>query len=270
VSAGVSQATGGGGRAIGLFDLAGRKAIVTGASRGLGLQIAQALGEQGAELLITARRQPELDQAVESLRGRGITCNSLPCDLGQVEAVREFAHRALERLGHCDILVNNAGAAWAAPAEDHPIEAWQKLVNLNLTGVFVLSQAIGRESMIPRGYGRILNIASIAGLRGNPLNTNEMIAYNTTKGGLINFTRTLAGEWGEFGITVNALAPGFFPSRLTRGALESFGESIKAMTPLKRIGGDDDLKGAALLFCSEAGRHITGQILAVDGGMSVV
>jgi gluconate 5-dehydrogenase len=136
--------------------------------------------------------------------------------------------------------------------------------------VFVLSQAIGRESMIPRGYGRILNIASIAGLRGNPLNTNEMIAYNTTKGGLINFTRTLAGEWGEFGITVNALAPGFFPSRLTRGALESFGESIKAMTPLKRIGGDDDLKGAALLFCSEAGRHITGQILAVDGGMSVV
>jgi NAD(P)-dependent dehydrogenase (short-subunit alcohol dehydrogenase family) len=257
-------------RTIELFDLRGRKAVVTGGSRGLGFQIAQALGEQGAELLLTARREVELNQAVERLRGAGIECSSLVCDLADAVAVQEFARLALERLGHCDILVNNAGAAWASPAEDHPLEAWQKLVNLNLTGVFVLSQAIGRLSMIPRRYGRILNIASIAGLRGNPLNTNEMIAYNTTKGGLINFTRTLAGEWGEFGITVNALAPGFFPSKLTRGALESFGESIRAMTPLKRIGGDDDLKGAALLFCSEAGRHITGQILAIDGGMSVV
>ncbi|MEN9773108.1 MAG: hypothetical protein RL322_178 [Pseudomonadota bacterium] len=257
-------------RAIDLFDLRGQKAIVTGGSRGLGLQIAQALGEQGAELLITARRPPELDAAIEWLRARGIPCSSIACDLGDVDSVREFAGAALARLGQCDILVNNAGAAWAAPAEDHPIEAWQKLVNLNLTGIFVLSQAIGRDSMIPRRYGRILNIASIAGLRGNPLNTNEMIAYNTTKGGLINFTRTLAGEWGEFGITVNALAPGFFPSKLTQGALEHFGKQIEAMTPLKRIGGEDDLKGAALLFCSAAGRHITGQVLAVDGGMSVV
>jgi NAD(P)-dependent dehydrogenase (short-subunit alcohol dehydrogenase family) len=257
-------------RAIDLFDLRGRKAIVTGASRGLGLQIATALGEQGAEILITARRESELAQAVEQLRAAGVRAQSLVCDRGDVQAVQSFAAQALNALGHCDILVNNAGTSWAAPAEDHPIEAWQKLVNLNLTGVFVLSQAIGRDSMIPRRHGRILNIASISGLRGNPLNTNEMIAYNTTKGGLVNFTRTLAGEWGEFGITVNALAPGFFPSRLTRGALESFGDSIRAMTPLKRIGGDDDLKGAALLFCSEAGRHITGQILAVDGGMSVV
>jgi len=257
-------------RAIELFDLRGRKAIVTGGSRGLGFQIAQALGEQGAEILITARRAAELEQAQAQLQAAGIRCQSLTCDLGDVRAVQTFAAQALAMLGHCDILVNNAGTSWASPAEQHPIDAWQKLVNLNLTGVFVLSQAIGRDTMIPRRYGRILNIASIAGLRGNPLNTNEMIAYNTTKGGLVNFTRTLAGEWGEFGITVNALAPGFFPSRLTRGALETFGESIRAMTPLKRIGGDDDLKGAALLFCSEAGRHITGQILAVDGGMSVV
>lgn len=253
-----------------LFDLSGRKAIITGASRGLGLQIAEALGEHGAELLITARRQPELDEAVEHLRKRGIVCSSLSADLGQPDAVRHLAAQALTRLGHCDILVNNAGTAWAAPAEDHPLEAWQKLVNLNLTGIFVLTQAIGRDSMIPRRHGRILNIASVAGLRGNPPNTNETIAYNTTKGGLINFTRTLAGEWGEFGITVNALAPGFFPSRLSRGALAAFGESILAITPLRRLGGDEDLKGAALLFCSEAGRHITGQVLAVDGGMSAV
>ncbi len=224
----------------------------------------------GAEVIIAARKQAELDEAVAKLRDAGGNASALTCDMTQPEAVREFAQRALERLGHCDILVNNAGTAWVAPAEDHPLDAWQKLVNLNLTGVFVLSQEIGRRSMIPRRYGRILNIASIAGLRGNPPNSNEGIAYNTTKGGLINFTRALAGEWGEFGITVNALAPGFFPSRLTQVAIKQFGDSMIASTPLKRLGDDEDLKGAAVLFCSEAGRHITGQILAIDGGLTAV
>lgn len=253
-----------------LMDLSGRKAIVTGGSRGLGFQIAEALCEMGAEVIIAARKQAELDEAVARLRDAGGNASALTCDMTQPEAVREFAQRALERLGHCDILVNNAGTAWVAPAEDHPLDAWQKLVNLNLTGVFVLSQEIGRRSMIPRRYGRILNIASIAGLRGNPPNSNEGIAYNTTKGGLINFTRALAGEWGEFGITVNALAPGFFPSRLTQVAIKQFGDSMIASTPLKRLGDDEDLKGAAVLFCSEAGRHITGQILAIDGGLTAV
>ena len=253
-----------------LMDLSGRKAIVTGGSRGLGFQIAEALCEIGAEVIIAARKQAELDEAVAKLRDAGGNASALTCDMTQPEAVREFAQRALERLGHCDILVNNAGTAWVAPAEDHPLDAWQKLVNLNLTGVFVLSQEIGRRSMIPRRYGRILNIASIAGLRGNPPNSNEGIAYNTTKGGLINFTRALAGEWGEFGITVNALAPGFFPSRLTQVAIKQFGDSMIASTPLKRLGDDEDLKGAAVLFCSEAGRHITGQILAIDGGLTAV
>lgn len=253
-----------------LMDLSGRKAIVTGGSRGLGFQIAEALCEMGAEVIIAARKQAELDEAVSKLRDAGGNASALTCDMTQPEAVREFAQRALERLGHCDILVNNAGTAWVAPAEDHPLDAWQKLVNLNLTGVFVLSQEIGRRSMIPRRYGRILNIASIAGLRGNPPNSNEGIAYNTTKGGLINFTRALAGEWGEFGITVNALAPGFFPSRLTQVAIKQFGDSMIASTPLKRLGDDEDLKGAAVLFCSEAGRHITGQILAIDGGLTAV
>ena len=253
-----------------LFDLAGRKAIITGGSRGLGLQIAEALGEMGAEVLVAARKQAELDQAVAHLQSRGITASALACDMTQVEEVRQFAEAALARLGHCDILVNNAGTAWVAPAEDHPLEAWQKLVNLNLTGVFVLTQEIGRRSMIPRRYGRILNIASTAGLRGNPPNSNEGIAYNTTKGGLVNFTRALAGEWGEFGITVNALAPGFFPSRLTQVALEQFGQAIVDATPLHRLGDAEDMKGAAVLFCSEAGRHISGQILAIDGGLTAV
>jgi NAD(P)-dependent dehydrogenase (short-subunit alcohol dehydrogenase family) len=253
-----------------LLSLSGRKAIVTGGSRGLGLQIAEALAEMGAEVLIAARKQSELDEAVEHLRNQGGMASCMTCDMTQPDSVRSFAHAALKQLGHCDILVNNAGTAWVAPAEDHPLEAWQKLVNLNLTGVFVLSQEIGRESMIPRRYGRILNIASVAGLRGNPPNSNEGIAYNTTKGGLVNFTRALAGEWGEFGITVNALAPGFFPSRLTRVALEQFGDAMIAATPLHRLGDHEDLKGAAVLFCSDASRHITGQILAVDGGLTAV
>jgi len=253
-----------------LLDLSGRKAIVTGGSRGLGLQIAEALGEMGAEVLVSARKQAELDQALGHLHAMGITAQALAVDLGKADAVPGFADEALARLGQVDILVNNAGATWGAPAEDHPLEAWQKLVNLNLTAVFLLTQRIGRLSMIPRGCGRILNVASIAGLAGNAPGTMKTLAYNTTKGGLVNFTRALAAEWGEHGITVNALAPGFFPSRMAKGVIAEFGDRLTANVPLRRIGGDEDLKGAALLFCSDAGRHITGQILAVDGGASAV
>ena len=253
-----------------LFDLSGRKAIVTGGSRGLGLQIAEALGEQGAEVLLTARKADELDRAVAHLGSMGITASAIPADLSSPDGVAQFADDALARLGDVDILVNNAGATWGAPAEDHPLDAWMKVVNLNLTGVFLLTQAIGRRSMIPRRYGRVLTVASIAGLRGNPPDTNYTIAYNTTKGGLVNFTRALAGEWGRHGITVNALAPGFFPSKMTRGTLDRIADRLIAATPLRRLGDEDDLKGAALLFVSQAGKHITGQILAVDGGVTAV
>lgn len=253
-----------------LFDLSGRKAIVTGGSRGLGLQIARALGAQGAELVIAARKAEELAATAAELASEGITAHPLAVNLADADAVAEFAGQAVSTLGHVDILVNNAGATWAAPAVDHPLHAWQKLVDVNLTGVFVLSQQIGRLSMIPRSYGRILNIASIAGLAGNPPGTNATLAYNTTKGGLVNFTRALAGEWGVHGITVNALAPGFFPSKMTAGALAEFADKLKAITPLHRIGDEQDLMGASLLFCSDAGKHITGQILAVDGGVSAV
>ena len=252
------------------LDLTGRKAIVTGGSRGLGLQIAEGLGEMGAEVLITARRQDELDAAVERLRAQGIAASAIASDQSRPESIAAFVDAALERLGHVDILVNNAGVNWAAPAEDYPLDAWMKLVNLNLTGVFLLTQAIGKRSMIPRGRGRIIVVASIAGLRGNPPNANKMIAYNTTKGGLVNFVRTLAGEWGPYGITVNALAPGFFPSKMTRGLLAQMEAQLKAAAPLQRLGDDEDLKGAAVLFASDAGKHITGQVLAVDGGVSAV
>jgi gluconate 5-dehydrogenase len=175
----------------------------------------------------------------------------------------------MARLGHVDILVNNAGATWGAPAEEHPLAAWDKVMNLNIRGVFLLTQAIGRDSMIPRRYGRIVNVASIAGLFGNPPEVMSTIAYNTSKGALVNFTRALATEWGRHNITVNALAPGFFPSKMTKGVIEHYGiDTLARFAPLKRIGDDEDLKGAALLFASDAGKHITGQILAVDGGAS--
>ncbi len=254
-----------------LFDLKGKTAVITGGSRGLGLQIAEALGEQGASLVITSRKQDELDEAVAHLKKMGISATAMAADLGKAEAIPAFVASALGHLGHVDILVNNAGATWGAPAEDHPLEAWDKVMNLNVRSIFLLSQAIGKQSMIPRRSGRIINVASIAGLGGNGASGMQTIAYNTSKAAVINFTRTLAGEWGQYGITVNAIAPGFFPSKMTRGLLEKLGaEEMAARAPLRRLGDDEDLKGAALLFASAAGKHITGQTLAVDGGVSAV
>lgn len=254
-----------------LFNLEGRTALVTGGSRGLGLQIAEALGEQGAKIVLSARKQGELDEAVAHLKALGIEASAVAADLSQEAGITALVDTALERLGHIDILINNAGATWGAPAEDHPVEAWDKVMNLNIRSIFLLSQAVGKRSMIPRRYGRIVNVASIAGLFGNGPGTMQTIAYNTSKGAVVNFTRALAGEWGTYGITVNALAPGFFPSKMTKGVLDRIGkDEIAAHAPLQRLGDDEDLKGAALLFSSDAGKHITGQILAVDGGVAAV
>ena len=253
------------------FSLEGRTALITGGSRGLGLQIAEALGEMGARVLLSARKTDELEAAKAHLESNGIRADILAGDCLKEEDVVRLASTAQDVLGHIDILVNNAGATWGAPTEDHPVEAWDKVMNLNIRSLFLLSQEVGRRSMIPRQYGRIINVASIAGLKGNPPGSQPTIAYNTSKGAVINFTRALASEWGKYGITVNAIAPGMFPSRMTRGTIERNGaDRITAMTPLNRMGDDGDLKGAAVLFASAAGKHITGQTLAVDGGRSAV
>ena len=254
-----------------LFSLQGKTALVTGGSRGLGLQMAEALGEQGARLVISSRKQEELDIAVAHLTSKGIEASAIAADLSHEANVGSFVEEALRRLGQIDILINNAGASWGAPAEEHPLDAWDKVMNLNVRSIFLVSQAVGKLSMIPRGYGRIVNISSIAGLAGNPPGTMSTIAYNTSKGAIVNFTRALAGEWGRHGITVNSIAPGFFPSKMTKGVLATIGADVLAKdAPLARLGDDEDLKGAVVLFASDAGKHITGQILAVDGGVSAV
>lgn len=254
-----------------LFDLDGRTALVTGGSRGLGLQLAEALGDYGARVLLSARKADELEQATAHLSTRGIQACGFTADVAKPDDVQALVETALERMGRVDILVNNAGTSWGAPAADHPLEAWDKVFNLNVRGLFLLSQQVAKRSMIPNRYGRILNIASIAGLRGNPPGPLQTVAYNGAKGAVVNLTRALAGEWGPQGITVNALAPGFFPSKMTQGIIAQAGaDTLMGNAPIRRLGNDQDLKGAALLLVSDAGSFITGQILAVDGGYTAV
>ncbi len=253
-----------------LFDLTGKTALITGGSRGLGLQMAQALGEAGAKLVISSRKASDLDEAVAQLKAKGIDAFAIAADCSNPEHIAHLATSAIAHLGHIDILVNNAGATWGAPAEDYPLEAWDKVMNLNIRGYFLLCQQVGKLSMIPRKGGHIVNIASISGLGGNPPDL-QMVAYNTSKGAVVNFTRTMAAEWGKHGIRVNAICPGFFPSKMTKGVLEKFGEdNMAAHAPLLRLGDDEDLKGLCLLLSSDAGKHITGQAIAVDGGVTCI
>jgi gluconate 5-dehydrogenase len=253
-----------------LFDLSGKTALITGGSRGLGLQLAHALGEAGAKVLISSRKAADLEEACADLQAAGIDARWVAADCAKEADIHRLADETLQRLGPVDILVNNAGASWGAPAEDHPLEAWDKVMNLNVRGYFVLSQVIAKRSMIPRRSGRIINLSSIAGLNGNPPEMRT-IAYNTSKGAVLNFTRALAAEWGRYNITVNAICPGFFPSKMSAGLIEAMGEErMAAAAPLGRLGDDEDLKGLCVLYASDAGKHITGQWLAVDGGVSAV
>ena len=174
-----------------LFDLKGKTALVTGGSRGLGLQMAHALGEAGARIMLSSRKASDLEEAVADLQAAGIDARWIAADCAIEADIHRLADETLERMGDIDILVNNAGAAWGAPAEDHPLEAWDKVMNLNVRGYFLLSQRVAKKSMIARKQGRIINIASIAGLGGNPPEM-QTIAYNTSKGAVVNFTRALA------------------------------------------------------------------------------
>lgn len=253
-----------------LLDLEGKAALITGGSRGLGLQMAHALGEAGARVMISARKEEELEHAVAELKSAGIDAQWASADCSTEEGARHLADETLSRLGAVDILVNNAGTTWGAPAEHHPLTAWDKVMNLNVRSYFILSQQIANRWMIPKRQGRIINISSITGLNGNP-SAMKTLAYNTSKTAVIGFTRALAAEWGEFNITVNAICPGFFKTKMTKSLINQLTEERMSSTvPLRRLGDQEDLKGITGLFASDAGKHITGQWLAVDGGVSVV
>lgn len=253
-----------------LMDLSGQVAIVTGGSRGLGLQMAEALGEMGAKLALTARKQDELDAAVKHLAGLGVEAAGWACDVGKPELIPPVVDAILAKYGRIDVLVNNAGATWGAAAEEHPLAAWQKLLNVNMTGAFVMSQEVANKAMIPAKYGRMIITASIAGLIASDTRLASTVAYQASKHGAIGLMRQLASEWGRYGITSNAICPGPFPSKMASGMIDAAGDFILGGTPNRRIGNEEDLKGLTVLLASNAGRHINGQAIAVDGGMSII
>lgn len=253
-----------------LFDLTGRVALVTGGSRGLGLQIAEALAGAGAAIALVARKRPDLDAVVEDFASRGLTAAAFAADLGSSEASTEVVRQVTSHFGRIDVLVNNAGATWGAPAELYPLEGWSKVIDLNVTGLFLLTQAVAREAFLPLRRGSVINVASIEGLLGHHPDRLGTIAYNTAKGAVINMTRALAAEWGNRNVRVNALAPGFFPSKMTAATLGEHSAEMIHQTPLGKLGGDTDLMGPALLLASDAGGHITGQVIVVDGGATII
>jgi len=248
-----------------LFDLSGRVSVVTGGATGLGLQIATAFAEAGSNVVICSRKLENCEQAAGEIVKLGVKTLALACDVTKADQVEQMKDAVMQKFGRVDALVNNAGRAWAAPPEDMPLERWQQVMDLNVTGAFLCAQALGRE-MIKARRGKIINIASIAGLIGRNPKAYNSIAYGTSKGALVNFTRDLAVKWASHNIQVNCICPGFFVTPLNQKLYEKNRESIDREIPLGRTGGPDDLKGIAVLLASDASSFITGAIIPVDGG----
>ena len=248
------------------FELGGKVALITGGSRGLGLQIAKGLGEMGAKIAISARKPGELEEAKADLKKQGIDALTVTNDLSKQAEIPALVDAVVKHYGGMHILVNNAGATWGAKAEEHPLEAWNKVMTLNATSVFALSQAVANRCFIPQKSGSIIVVASTAALRAGM--EMHAVAYYASKSAALHLSRALANEWGRYNIRVNAICPGFFPSKMTSALLDSAEARVIARTPLGRIGGDTDLQGAAVYLASDASRHVTGQYIAVDGGAS--
>ncbi|MDC7722029.1 SDR family oxidoreductase [Priestia sp. YIM B13446] len=249
-----------------LFDLTGKTAIITGGGRGLGEQMAEGLAEAGANIVLCSRKKEACQQVADRLARLDVKTLALTCDISQPEDIKNVVHQTIETFGRIDILINNSGATWGAPVEEMPLEAWKKVMNINVTGTFLMSQEAGKE-MIKQKAGKIINIASIAGLGGTDPQYMDTIGYNTSKGAVITFTKDLAVKWGQHNIQVNAIAPGFFPTKMSGAIMEQGKDYFLSQTPLKRFGSDADLKGAAVFLASAASNYITGDILTVDGGV---
>ena len=249
-----------------LFDLTGKTAIITGGGRGLGEQMAEGLAEAGANIVLCSRKKEACQQVADRLATTGVKTLALACDISQPEDIKNVVHQTIEKFGRIDILINNSGATWGAPVEEMPLEAWQKVMNINVTGTFLMSQEAGKQ-MIKQKAGKIINIASIAGLGGTDPQYMDTIGYNTSKGAVITFTKDLAVKWGQHNIQVNAIAPGFFPTKMSGAIMEQGKDYFLSQTPLKRFGSEADLKGAAVFLASAASNYITGDILTVDGGV---
>jgi gluconate 5-dehydrogenase len=253
-----------------LQDLTGRVALVTGGSRGLGLQMAEALGELGAKVAITARKAGELAEAKAHLAAMDIETLTVVCDMGDLASIPAMVDTVIKAFGPIDILVNNAGTSWGAATTEHTLEAWNKVMTLNVSAIFVASQEVGRRCMLPRRRGKVINIASVQGLSGGYPEGTPTIAYNASKGAVVNMTRMLAKEWAAYDINVNAIAPGYFETKMTKYLMDNQHDQTANLAPLKRTGGPEDLKGVTALLASDACAFITGQIIAVDGGLTAV
>jgi len=251
-----------------LFDLTGKVALITGGGRGIGKTAAEALGSAGAKVVIAGRRDEYLAPTAEELTQQGIACAKVVADVTQPDDITRALDAALEAFGSVDILINNAGQTWGQATEDMPFERWRQVIQVNLDGMFLMSQAAGRH-MLERGSGRIINVASVAGLVAGDHQGVKTIAYNTSKAGVISFTRTLAMEWGRRGINVNAIAPGWFPTRMAAASISAHRERFEDRTALGRIGDLDELRGAFIFLSTPASSYITGQTLVVDGGISI-
>ena len=250
-----------------LFDLTGKTAIVTGGSRGLGKEMAEGLAEAGASLMLCARRAEWLDPTIEEFRARGFTVEGMLCDVSDAAQVQAVVNRTIEVFGKIDILVNNAGISWGARPEEMPLEKWQKVLDVNLTACFLFAQAAGRK-MLEQGGGSIINVSSVTGLKSST-NGPHYVGYAASKAGLIGLTRELAASWGRKGIRVNAIAPGFFHSRLADSVIDIYERSIQETNAIPRIGRMGELKGAAVFLASDASSYVTGQTIVVDGGMTI-
>lgn len=249
-----------------MFDLTDKVAIVTGGGRGLGEQMAEGFAQAGASLVLCSRKADACEGVANRLRAEyGVKAIGLECDVTNIDDVKKVVKTTIDTFGTIDILVNNSGATWGAPVQEMPLEAWNKVMNVNVTGTFLMSQEAGKH-MIEQKSGKIINIASVAGLGGTDPRYMDTIAYNTSKGAVITFTKDLAVKWGPHNINVNALAPGFFPTKMSKVIIEQGEDHFLSITPLKRFGTDQDLKGAALFLAARASDFITGDVLVVDGG----